>query len=162
MWGNRPRRTTYYSCQPSHQRSKDIPADHPAHVYLNEQRLNDVLFPFLVPALFGAERTDYRRTCIEVAAEPEAAAPEAAEPEAAEPEAAAPAAARAEEIEAEIADLERRLNRQLVNLEAVSDRGAHVGRRCPVARPAAADVRAQVRAEDCRVPPTGFEPVLPP
>ncbi len=102
-WGNRPPRTTYYSCQPTHQRSKDIPADHPAHVYLNEQRLNDALFPFLATALFGPERTDYWRTCLEAAAEPEAAAS---------------AAARAQEIEAEIADLERRLNRQLVNLEA--------------------------------------------
>ena len=103
MWGNHRRRTTYYSCQPSHQRSKDIPADHPPHVYLNEQRLNDALFPFLATALFGTERTDYWRTCLEVVAEPEAAAP---------------THARAQEIETEIADLERRLNRQLVNLEA--------------------------------------------
>ena len=103
MWGNHPRRTTYYSCQPSHQRSKDIPAGHPQHVYLNEQRLNDVLFPFLAAALFGPERTDYWRTCLEAAAEPGAAAP---------------TAARAQEIEDEIADLERRLTRQLVNLEA--------------------------------------------
>jgi site-specific DNA recombinase len=104
MWGNHRRNSTYYSCQPSHQRSKDIPADHPPHVYLNEQRLNDALLPFLASALFGPERTGYWRTCLDAAAEPERAAP---------------AKERAEEIEAEIADLERRLTRQLVNLEAV-------------------------------------------
>ena len=103
MWGNHRRHATYYSCQPSHQRSKDIPAGHPPHVYLNEQRLNDALLPFLAVALFGPERTDYWRTCLEAAAEPERAAP---------------AKARAHEIEAGIADLERRLARQLVNLEA--------------------------------------------
>ena len=103
MWGNHRRNSTYYSCQPSHQRSKDIPADHPPHVYLNEQRLSDALLPFLATALFGPERTDYWRTCLEAAAEPERAAP---------------AKERAQEIEAEIADLERRLTRQLVNLEA--------------------------------------------
>ena len=102
MWGNRRRRSTYYLCQPSHQRSKDIPADHPPHVYLNEQRLNDALLPFLATALFGLERTDYWRTCLKAASESAHAAPPKE---------------RAEEIEAEIADLERRLTRQLVNLE---------------------------------------------
>ena len=72
-------------------------------MYLNEQRLSDALFPFLSTALFGPERTDYWRTCLDAAAEPERAAP---------------AKERAQEIEAEIADLERRLTRQLVNLEA--------------------------------------------
>ena len=157
MWGNHRRRSTYYSCQPSHQRSKDIPVDHPPHVYLNERRLNDALFPFLATALFGPDRTGYWRACLESAAEPERAAP---------------AKERAEEIEAEIADVERRLTRQLVNLEAddvtpalrrrvgervaeledaiaeraltiggtrprLGDRGAHVGRRRPVTRPTA-------------------------
>jgi len=72
-------------------------------VYLNEQRLNDALLPFLATALFGPDRTDYWRTCFEAAAEPERAAP---------------AKERAAEIEAEITDLERRLTLQLVNLEA--------------------------------------------
>ncbi len=103
MWGNRRRRSTYYSCQPSHQRSKDISADHPPHVYLNEERLNAALLLLLATALFGPERTGYWRTCLDAAAEPEAAAP---------------AQARTQEIEAETADLERRLTRQLVNLEA--------------------------------------------
>ena len=103
MWGNHRRQSTYYSCQPSHQRSKDIPVDHPPHVYLNEQRLNAALLPFLTTALFGPGRTGYWRTCLEAGAEPERAAP---------------AKERAQEIEAEIADLERRLARQLVNLEA--------------------------------------------
>jgi hypothetical protein len=103
MWGNHRRRSIYYSCQPSHQRSKDIPADHPPHVYLNEQRLNAALLPFLATALFGPERTGYWRTCLDATAEPERVAP---------------AKERAAEIDAEIADLERRLTRQLVNLEA--------------------------------------------
>ena len=72
-------------------------------MYLNEQRLNDALFPFLATALFRPERSDYWRTCLEAAAEPERAAPRKE---------------HAEEIEAEIADLDRRLTRQLVNLEA--------------------------------------------
>ena len=103
MWGNHRRNSTYYSCQPSHQRTQDIPADHPPHVYLNEQRLNDALLPFLATALFGPERTDYWRHALDAAAAPERAAP---------------VKVRAEEIEVEIADLERRLTRQLVNLEA--------------------------------------------
>jgi len=103
MWENHRRDTTYYSCQPSHQRSKDIPAGHPPHVYLNEQCLNAVLLPFLATALFGPERTDYWRHALDAANEPERTAP---------------ARERASEIEAEIADLERRIGRQLVNLEA--------------------------------------------
>jgi site-specific DNA recombinase len=69
MWGNHRRNTTYYSCQPSHQRSKDIPADHPPHVYLNEQRLNDALLPFLATALFGPERTGYWRHALDATGE---------------------------------------------------------------------------------------------
>jgi site-specific DNA recombinase len=103
MWDNHRRNTTYYSCQPSHQRSKSIPAGHPPHVYLNEQRLGEALLPFLAKALFGPERADYWRQCLE---------------EAAEPERIASAADRAKEVEAEIADLERRLDRQVLNLEA--------------------------------------------
>ncbi len=64
-WGDHRRNSTYYSCQPSHQRSKDIPVDHPPHVYLNEQRLSDALLPFLATALFGPERTSYWRACLE-------------------------------------------------------------------------------------------------
>jgi hypothetical protein len=103
MWGNHRRNTTYYSCQPSHQRSKDIPVGHPPQVYLNEQRLNDALLPFLATALFGPERTDYWRHALDTATEPDRTAS---------------AKERASEIEAETADLERRVARQLVNLEA--------------------------------------------
>ncbi|HEX5267822.1 MAG TPA: recombinase family protein, partial [Acidimicrobiales bacterium] len=103
MWGNHRRQTTYYSCQPSHQRAKDIPADHPPHVYLNQQRLSDTVLPFPATALFGSERAGYWRACLEAAAEPERTAP---------------AKERAQEIESEIVDLERRLTRQLLNLEA--------------------------------------------
>ena len=94
MWGNQRRNSTYYSCQATHQRSKNIPAGHPPHVYLNEERLSGALLPFLATALFGPERTDCWRDCLPLGAEPDHAAPEAA---------------HAQEVEAEIADLERRL-----------------------------------------------------
>ena len=134
MWGNHRRHATYYSCQPSHQRSKDIPADHPPHVYLNEQRLNDALLPFLATALFGPERTGYWRSCLEAATEPERAAP---------------AKERAEETEVEIADLERRLTRQLVNLEADDVTAAlrrHVGQRVAELEDAIAERRHRLVA----------------
>lgn len=102
------RKSTYYSCQPSHQRSKNIPADHPPTVYLNEKRLNDALFQFLATALFGPDRLTYWTRALD---------------DADDPEHTAPVAARLAEVQAEIADLERRLNRQLLhrqllNLEA--------------------------------------------
>jgi len=71
MWGNHRPRYNYYSCQPTHQRSKkDIPANHPPHVYLNEDRINDALLPFLGESLFGAARVDYWRTCLEASNDP--------------------------------------------------------------------------------------------
>jgi len=103
MWGNHRRSSTYYSCQPSHQRAKDIPVGHPVNVYLNQARVDNALRPFLATALFGPDRRDYWRACLE---------------EAATPERVAPAGARRVEAEAEIADLERRLDRQVLNLEA--------------------------------------------
>ncbi len=71
MWGNHRRNSRYYSCQPSHQRAKNIPASHPAHVYLNEARLHHTLIPFLADALLGAERVDYWRRCLDAAAKPD-------------------------------------------------------------------------------------------
>ena len=106
MWGNRKRQVIYYSCQPSHQRSKNIPADHPPHVYLNEGRLNDALFGFLAIALFGPDRIGYWQRCLDATAELERAAP---------------AVERIKEVHVEIAELERRLSRQLANLEADDD-----------------------------------------
>ncbi|HZD00406.1 MAG TPA: zinc ribbon domain-containing protein [Actinomycetes bacterium] len=43
MWGNHRRRSVYYSCQPSHRRSANIPADHPPHVYLGEPTLHEAV-----------------------------------------------------------------------------------------------------------------------
>jgi DNA invertase Pin-like site-specific DNA recombinase len=103
MWGNHRRNSTYYSCQPTHQRSANIPEGHPKHVYLNEARLNDALLGFLGTALFGPKRRDYWERSLAVADEPGREAP---------------AASRAAEIESEITDLERRLDRQVLNLEA--------------------------------------------
>jgi site-specific DNA recombinase len=103
MWGNHKRQSTYYSCQPGHQRSKNVPAEHPPSVYLNEKRLNEALFCFLTSALFGADRIGYWTRALD---------------DAADPDRVAPAGARLAEIQDELADLERRLGRQLLNLEA--------------------------------------------
>ncbi len=61
MWGNHRRSSAYYSCQPSHQRSANIPAGHPAHVYLGEPALHEAVVGFLSTALFGPERQTYWR-----------------------------------------------------------------------------------------------------
>jgi site-specific DNA recombinase len=102
MWGNHRRSSTYYSCQPSHQRSANIPAEHPKTIYLNEKRLNTALFTYLGTAIFGPDRLDYWTRCLDAAAGPERTAP---------------AAERIKATQAELADLERRLGRQLLNLE---------------------------------------------
>ena len=136
MWGNRKRDVIYYSCQPSHQRAKNIPAGHPSHLYLNEQRLNDSLIPFLATSLISAHRIDYWRLCLEVAAEPEHCTP---------------ATERAKEIEAEIAELERRLERQLLNLEADDVTSAlrrHIARRVDELEAAIGARREQLDATD--------------
>lgn len=73
-----------------------ISSIHPSNVYLNGQRLSHALLPFLGAALFGAERTSYWQRCLEAAADTGPAAP---------------AADCVQELEAEIADLERRLER---------------------------------------------------
>jgi site-specific DNA recombinase len=103
MWGNHRHTSTYYSCQPSHQRSANIPADHPKSVYLNEARLNDAVLGFLGTALFGPKRLEFWKHVLDVADEPDKGAP---------------AASRVAEVESEILDFERRLDRQVLNLEA--------------------------------------------
>jgi site-specific DNA recombinase len=70
---------------------------------LNEARLNGARFAFLSAELFGPDRAGYWRRCLDTAAEPEAVAS---------------AADRMKDVNAEIADVERRLDRQLINLEA--------------------------------------------
>jgi len=103
MWGNRRRSSVYYSCQPSHQRSKNIPADHPAHVYLGEPVLHEAVAGFLSTALFGPERETYwRRRLAESEVE----------------RSTAPAADRLKEVTAEMANLQGRIERQVGNLEA--------------------------------------------
>ena len=145
MWGNHRRHATYYSCQPSHQRSMDIPIGDPPHVYLNEQRLNDALFPFLATALFDPGRADYWHHALDATTEPERTTP---------------ARERASEIEAGIADLERRLTRQLVNLEADDVTPAlrrRVGQRVAELEDAVAERRERLVAlarESATKPPT--------
>ena len=103
MWGNHRRSSAYYSCQPSHQRSANIPAGHPAHVYLGEPALHEAVVGFLSTALFGPERQTYwRRRLADCGSK----------------QPAAPVGERLKEVTTEVADLERRIERQIANLEA--------------------------------------------
>jgi hypothetical protein len=103
MWGKTRRSTRYYLCQISHQRAAHLPADHPPSVYLGERKLNEAILGFLATAVFGPDREEYWRHALAVAAE--------AEPR-------APTLGRTEELTREIADLEGRLERQVVGLES--------------------------------------------
>jgi hypothetical protein len=53
MWGKTRPAGVYYQCQMTHQRSKQMPADHPATVHLAESRLNLAVLGFLGTAVFG-------------------------------------------------------------------------------------------------------------
>src|SRR5207244_142551 len=88
--------------QATHQRSRTMPADHPAHVHLAESRLNLAVLGFLGAAVFGADRESYWRANL---AQAEAAPP-------------APVQGRIDELEAEIDELDRRRQRQVLALEA--------------------------------------------
>jgi len=65
MWGNHRRSSTYYSCQPSHQRAKDIPVGHPVNVYLNQARVDSALRPFLARRSSDRTGANYWRACLE-------------------------------------------------------------------------------------------------
>ena len=149
MWGKHRRNLRYYSCQPSHQRTKAaIPEDHPSTTYLPEPALTTAVCGFLGQALFGPERESYWQARIADATEE---AP------------AAPAAQRLAEINTEIADLERRLSRQIANLEADDTTAAlrrRIAERVGELEAAIADRRARVErlaAEMAEAPPTPAE-----
>ena len=93
-----------YSCQPSPPEvGANIPADHPPSVYLGEPVLHEAVVGFMSASLFGPERQGYwRRRLADSGREEETA----------------PAHARLEKFRAEITDLERRIERQVANLEA--------------------------------------------
>src|SRR5207248_4372263 len=82
--------------------SATLPADHPAHVYLNEAVLHSAVADFLSTATFGPDRVTYWERCLDAAGAPEPSAP---------------LADRLDELDEEVADLERRLSRQVANLE---------------------------------------------
>lgn len=71
MWGNARRRSSYYTCQPAHQRSASIPADHLPSVYLGEPAPHQALTQFLGHAVFGPDRAEYWRHCLQAAADHE-------------------------------------------------------------------------------------------
>lgn len=103
MWGKTRPSGIYYQCQVTHQRSANMPPGHPATVHLSEAKLNPAVLDFLATAVFGPEREAYWRYCLETAFQPEAASPNDE---------------RVQKIETEISDLETRLERQILSLEA--------------------------------------------
>ena len=102
MWGQRPT-SRCYRCQPSHQRSSGIPADHPATVHIGEKALLRAVADWLSQAVFGPDRTEYWRKALAVSAQPRSGS--------------APAS-RIPEVEADIGDLQRRIDRQVESLES--------------------------------------------
>jgi hypothetical protein len=103
MWGNRRRVSRYYTCQPDHQRSSGIPEGHPPHVYVGEPALLTGVTGYLAVAVYGPDRLQYWHDAL---ADADA------------PDPVAPARDRAAELEAEIAEPERQVRQQLLNLEA--------------------------------------------
>ncbi len=102
MWGKTRPSGVYYQCQVTHQRAINMPADHPATVHVSEAKLNAAVLEFLRTAVFGPEREAYWRYCLTVANKSESSSPNEA---------------RTQELKTEIADLEARLDRQVVVLE---------------------------------------------
>lgn len=101
MWGNRPR-SRYYSCEPSHQRSTQIPLEHPKVVHVGENVLLDAVSGFLSDAVFGPDRLDYWRAALTDA------------------QTDGPAAdldARVTEVNTDIASINERIDRQVLALE---------------------------------------------
>ena len=106
MTGNTRRKTAarYYFCYP-HKRSAKIPAGHPPTIYLGEPGLHEAITAWLSHAVFGPDRARYWQECLDAAGVHEQ-------------QRRAPTAGRLAEINIEIADIHRRLNRQVMNLEA--------------------------------------------
>jgi CheY-like chemotaxis protein len=106
MTGNiRNTGSKYYFCYPHKQRSTAIPPDHPPTTYLSEPKLHEAITGWLSYAIFGPDRADYWHSCL-VATHTQ------------QRQHRAPVADRLAEIESQIADLSRRLQRQIINLEA--------------------------------------------
>jgi hypothetical protein len=103
MWGKTRPSGVYYQCQVTHQRSANMPADHPATVHLSEAKLNRAVLDFLATAIFGPEREEYWRHCLTMANEDQTNWP---------------VENRRLELEKEVVDLEARLERQVLSLEA--------------------------------------------
>ena len=107
MSGNIRRRTgrRYYFCYPHKQRTAKIPPDHPPTVYLGEPGLHEAITSWLSYAVFGPDRSTYWRQALAASTDQEH-------------NRRAPVAARLAETTADVAELNRRLQRQVLNLEA--------------------------------------------
>ncbi len=107
MTGNRHKSgRRYYFCYPRKQRAAMIAEVHPPTLYLQEESLHATVTGYLTTAIFGPSRADYWRAAL---AEADADGTVKADRES--------KAQRLAEIEATIADLTRRLQRQILNLE---------------------------------------------
>jgi site-specific DNA recombinase len=95
---------TYYYCHPTKRHSGTIATNHPRTTYLNHARLHRTMINWLGQALFGSSSTDYWQTTLTAAAATEQAT-------------TPPLAQRLAEVDADLADLGRRLDRQVATLE---------------------------------------------
>lgn len=107
MTGNTRRAgaAVYYFCQPRTRQQLDRPAAHPGRtIYLNEQRLHTAVTDWLATAVFGPDRNAYWHACLTSAATADTPAAESLTD-------------RLSEHEHQITDLDRRIQRQVLNLE---------------------------------------------
>lgn len=79
-----------------------MPPDHPPTVHVSEVKLNTAVLEFLRTAVFGPAREAYWRHCLTIVNQTEAPSPHDA---------------RLQELETEVADLQARLDRQVLALE---------------------------------------------
>jgi hypothetical protein len=106
MTGNIRRSTSrYYFCYPHKQRSANIPPEHPPTIYLAEPPLHEAITTWLSYAVFGPDRLDYWRGALTAS-------------DTHEHRRRAPVTAHLAEINSQTAELTRRLQRQVLNLEA--------------------------------------------
>lgn len=111
MWGVRRRGYRYYLCHPAHQRGQ-IPSGHPRTVYINEQTLLGSITELLATRLYGPDRLAFWQDIL------------ATEP----PEPNQPLQGQIAQLERTATQVQTRLRRQILNLEAV-DLGAEARRR---------------------------------
>ncbi len=104
MWGSRRGATRYYLCQPAHQRG-EVPPDHPRTVYVNERALLWGITDFLATGIYGPDRVAYWESVLGTADRDQH-------------DEAARARAQRNHQERSVAEVQARLDRQILSLEA--------------------------------------------